>query len=176
MRGAFPLCLGIALGAGALSAALLVVAGLGDDAAPWRSGGGLIGAALLGWVAVSVARQRPPGEEARPPRRAGLAAFGAGFCTAATNPLTAAFFAAQFLGPPTGDAAVLALVPVCAAATALAFFLGAAALLAHPACRAAVVAWHGPIRAAACAALAVVAAASATRALQAAGLAFPGAL
>ena len=99
LRGALPLCLGVSLGAGALSAALLLLvavapegdaAGLGGDGANGR----LLGAALLLWVAVAVARLPPI--EARRLGRGGHAAagFAAGFCTAATNPVSAAFFAA----------------------------------------------------------------------------------
>ncbi len=92
-------------------------AGLGGGAA-----GRLLGAALLLWVEVSVAR-RPPLDARRLGRGGRAAGFAAGFCTAATNPVSAAFFAAQFLGPlgagaDGGSAAVLA--PLAIAAVVLA--------------------------------------------------------
>jgi hypothetical protein len=67
-----------------------------------------------------------------------MAAFGAGFCTAATNPLTAAF---------------------CAA---LGFALLVAVLLARPRFRAAALAWHRPIRLTAALSLALMALTTAT--------------
>ena len=143
-RGALPLCLGVSLGAGALCAALLL------------------------WVAVSVAR-RPPIDSRRLARGGRAAGFAAGFCAAATNPVSAAFFAAQFLGP-LGAAVVdggttAALVPLAAAAAVLAFMLGVAMLLARPACRRAALEWQRPVRLAAAVALAFMALSSAAAAL-----------
>lgn len=164
LRCAIPLCLGIALGAAALSAALLIAAAI-VEAGRWRNAGQLIGAALLGWVAFSVARLPPPGERDTCPRGEAAAVFGAGFCTAAANPLTAAFFAAQFLGPLAKHRALMALAPIAVAATALGFFLCVAVLLARPGCRAMVLAWHRPVRLAAASVLALLAAVTAAKAL-----------
>lgn len=152
-RGALPLCLGVSLGAGALNAlvaaTLGALAGAGAGAAGWMAAGHLLGAALLLWVAVSVARSRPPDPGLVQRRAAHGAEFGAGFCTALTNPLTAAYFAAQFLGPLASAGGLRLVVPLSVASTALAFFLGVAGLLSHPACRGAALAWHRPIRLAA---------------------------
>ena len=157
VAGAFPLCLGAALGAGALSAALLLAASAVPDGGSLEWGGGLLGAALLLWVAVTVARQRPPPSgEARRIGGRGTATFAAGFCTAATNPLTAAFFGAQFLGTLAGGAGS-ALAPGAVIAVALAFMTGFAVLLARPACRRAALEWQRSIRLAASVALALMA-------------------
>lgn len=164
LRGALPLCLGVALGAGALGATLLVAVTIAPEDG-WDRAGHLVGAVLLGWLAVSVARQQPPEENAPVRAKAdGMAAFGAGFFTALTNPLTAAFFAAQFLGPLRDDEATIAVVPIAAVSTALVFFLGVSSLLARPRFRAAALAWHRPIRLAAAVMLALMAI-SAIRAL-----------
>jgi threonine/homoserine/homoserine lactone efflux protein len=168
--GALPLCLGVSLGAGALNAALLLlVAAAPDGGTPGLDGaaGRLLGAALLLWVAVSVAR-RPPIEARRLGRGGRAAGFAAGFCTAATNPVSAAFFAAQFLGPlgtGAGEGSAAVLAPLAVAAVVLVFMLGVAALLARPACRRAALEWQQPVRLAAAVALAFLALSSAATAL-----------
>ncbi len=168
--GALPLCLGVSLGAGALNAALLLlVAAAPDGGTPGLDGaaGRLLGAALLLWVEVSVAR-RPPLDARRLGRGGRAAGFAAGFCTAATNPVSAAFFAAQFLGPlgagaDGGSAAVLA--PLSVAAVVLVYMLGVAMLLTRPACRRVALEWQRPVRLAAAVALAFMALSSAAAAL-----------
>jgi threonine efflux protein len=147
LRGAAPFCLGAALGAGVLCAGLLVTAGATVAGGSWLTVARILGAALLAMVAVSVARRRPPlCEDASPKGGTRASAFGAGFCTAATNPLTAGFFAAQFVGPLAHAKSALALTPAAVFATALMFFFGAAALLGRPSFRATALLWHGPIR------------------------------
>lgn len=174
VRGAAPFCAGVALGAGALGAALLLAIGAAADAVrTWEVAARMVGALLLLCVAVTVARKRPPSVEEssatgriRQGAAAGsLAALGAGFSTAATNPTTGAFFAAQFLGPlggaVHGAAATAAVTLVGVVATALAFFLTVATVLSLPAARRAALAWHRPIRVTAATALVVMAAATA---------------
>ena len=143
LRGAVPLCLGTALGAGLLSAALL---GAAEAARVWWTAGKLVGALLLLCVAVLIGRQRPHEPGANPPQGVGAAAFGAGFVNAATNPVTGAYFFGQFSAPLEGQGALLAFVPPLVSVTALSFFLSLSHLLARPAFRATVVAWHRPIR------------------------------
>ena len=143
--GAFPLCLGVSLGAGALCTALLL------------------------WVAVSVAR-RPPIEAGRLGGGGRAAAgFAAGFCTAASNPVSAAFFAAQFLGPlgaaGAGEGSAAVLAPLAVAAVVLVYMLGVAMLLTRPACRRVALEWQRPVRLAAAVALAFMALSSAATAL-----------
>jgi hypothetical protein len=84
--------------------------------------------------------------------------FSAAFCTAATNPLTGAFFAAQFLGPLSTSQGIRLLVPLAVASTALGFFLLVANLFAQPSFRRAALGWHRPIRFAAAIALVLMAA------------------
>ncbi|SDC40095.1 LysE family translocator [Belnapia rosea] len=145
LRGALPLCLGIALGAGTLNAAMGATLGAAPLTPDWSLAGRLLSAAMLLWVAFSIARAQPP-DAVRAAHRAQGAEFGAGFCTAVTNPITAAFFAAQFLGPLSQGGDLRLLAPLAVAATALAVSLGCAALLAQPACQRAALAWHRPIR------------------------------
>ena len=153
-RGALPICFGIAAGAGALSAALLLLASLSEAAGMqgWDMAGRILGALLLLYVALTIARLEPPepkaGAEHRRGKAHGGAAFGAGFCTAAANPLTGAFFTAQFIGPLriTQGGMIAAITLLGVVAMALGFFLLVAALLAQPSARRAAVAWHRPIR------------------------------
>lgn len=168
LRGALPLCLGVALGAGTLNAVVAATLGAlaGAGAAPWLEAGHWIGAGLLLWVAVSVARSRPPDPAVVQRRATHGAEFGAGFCTALTNPMTAAYFAAQFLGPLAATGKLRLLVPISVTTTAMVFFLGVAALLSHPACRGAALAWHRPIRLAASIMLVLMATSLAHAALQ----------
>ena len=81
--GALPLCIGVSLGAGALCGAVLLLVWLAPDGAGLDRAGRPLGAALLLWGAVSVAR-RPPIDASRLGRggRAAAAGFAAGFCTA----------------------------------------------------------------------------------------------
>jgi threonine/homoserine/homoserine lactone efflux protein len=158
LRGVTPLCVGAALGAGTLSAALLGTAQLVSAATWWRTTGSIIGAAMLLWVAFTIGRQGPPEPGVVPGRRRNVAAAAIGFLTAATNPVTGAFFAASFLGPLAGRGAVLMTIPPLVTMTALSFFLGASHLLSRPAIRAALQARHRPIRLAAAAVLVFMAA------------------
>jgi threonine/homoserine/homoserine lactone efflux protein len=141
--GALPLCLGVSLGAGALCGALLVAAKWMPEIPQWEGAYRVLGGALLLWVAVSVLRQRMPGSAEHYPRRG--ATLATGFCTAATNPISAAFFAAQFLGPLSVSPSAL-LAPGAIAAVVMSFMVVVALLLARPACRALALTWHRPIR------------------------------
>jgi threonine/homoserine/homoserine lactone efflux protein len=117
-RGVLPFCCGIAAGAGVLAALLvLAFASFGDTPALERAGRAVGGVLLLLVAARVVMAPVPPATAAARPRAAGddAMAFAAGFCTAATNPVTAAYFLAQFLGPLADTAALpaaVALVPV----------------------------------------------------------------
>jgi hypothetical protein len=109
-----------------------------------------------------VARSRPPDQATLRGQAARTAEFGAAFCTAATNPLTAAFVAAQFLGPLSAGGSLRVMVPLSVATVALAYFLAVAGLFAHPAFRGAMLAWHRPIRVIAAVALVLMAVSIAT--------------
>jgi threonine/homoserine/homoserine lactone efflux protein len=141
--GALPLCVGVSLGAGALCGALLVIVRWMPEIPQWEGAYRVLGGALLLWVAVSVLRQQMPGSVAHYPRRG--ATLIVGFCTAATNPVTAAFFTAQFLGPLSASPAA-PMAPGAIGAVAMSFMVVVAVLLARPACRALALAWHRPIR------------------------------
>lgn len=170
-RKAVGLCAGTATGACLLSALLLLGASAGPDAPLWRAAGAVAGAAMMLWVARSIARAPPPpGPGTAPAGRPGGAAFAAGFVTGAANPVTAAFFLSQFVGPLSGGGAALAFVPLLVFLVALAFFLAVAALLSRPVPRAAAAAWHRPIRLAAAGALVFLAARSVVGACAAVGL------
>jgi threonine/homoserine/homoserine lactone efflux protein len=154
---AVPICLGLVVGATSLAGAMDLIAAVGNRAEVQGGDtlGRVLGAALLAWLAVSQARCGDAGASQRV--AGGGIAFCAGYCTAATNPLTIAFFAAQLAAGPLGGGATGWAVSVAAllgvAATALVFYLGMAALMAHPVARHAVLSWQRPIRLASAGAL-----------------------
>jgi threonine/homoserine/homoserine lactone efflux protein len=158
LRGVAPLCVGAALGAGVLSAALLGTAQVISAVAWWRTVGRVIGAAMLLWVAFSIGRQAPLAPGVVASRRREATAMVIGFFTAATNPVTGAFFAAYLLGPLAGRGPMLILIPPLVTVAALSFFLGASRLLSRPAFRSALQERHRPIRLTAAAVLAFMAA------------------
>jgi len=137
-RGVVPFVVGIAAGAGTLAlvvwlafAALPAIPGL-------EAAGRGIGACVLMLVALRVARTAPVPEGPALPSRPGEAeprtAFVAGFCTAVLNPVTAAYCAAQFVGPLAGTSAG-ALAPTLVLLQALLYGLLVATLFARPAAR-----------------------------------------
>ena len=118
-RGVLPVCCGIAAGVGCLALALYLGCGLliqieGLDAATRVAGG-----AMLLLVALRVIRAPCPCPPTNAPQGAAPAAarsgFVVGFLTALTNPVTAAYFIAQFLGPLGNAQAAWAAAPVAAA-------------------------------------------------------------
>ncbi len=135
LRAALPFCIGHALGVGVLCATMAFA----SDSGRWGETGTarLAGAFLLASVALSSIRRRavlagPGGTLARAP--ADLVLLGGGLFTAATNPLTAAYFLSGFLGfSPTWHWRAAAIASVLAVAL-LAYPLLAAAL-ARPALR-----------------------------------------
>ena len=137
--GVLPLCAGIAAGAATLAMALAVAFELLGQDPGWEWAGRQIGALLLVLVAIRVAvaprAAVRTGPAARAPSgRDHALIFATGFFVAASNPATATFFTAQFLGPVGAGHAlplVLGLVPLLA-------LLGnalVAALFARPAIR-----------------------------------------
>ncbi len=165
LRGALPICLGIALGAGTLNAALAATLHGAPAAGGWAANGHIAAAGLLLLAAFAIARSRPPVAGRRVvPAGVFAAEFGAGFCTAVTHPMTAALFAAQFLGPLALLDARLPLVPLAVTVTAFATSLGLAIRRAQPACPRLALAWHRPIRLLAAATLVAMAASVLARA------------
>lgn len=143
-RAAVPMSLGIAGGATTL-AAIIDVTSATAARLPWRTVAEFAGAGLLLLVACLVMRLRPnaPAERCL---RAPIVEFGAGFCTALTNPITAGYFVAEFGGYLRGSleltAVALAAIPVVALAACLSF----SRFLMTPPMRRITEAWHRPIR------------------------------
>ena len=96
--GAVPLCLGVACGAGTLAGLLcLALAGASPEPGRWGDAGRVAGAVLLLYIALRLLRREAPaaidgGGGGR------MVGFCGGFCTAVSNPITAAFFASQLAG------------------------------------------------------------------------------
>lgn len=138
-RGVLPFCCGIAAGAGSLALVLHLALGLLADTHGIEVAARAIGGVMLLVVALRVMHTPRPCLPADAPHRHGppeqvLAAFGAGFFTALSNPVTAAYCMAQFLGPlGATDAAWLA-APVVAG-MALVFGLGVARVFGSPPAR-----------------------------------------
>lgn len=159
LRGALPMVAGIASGTGALAAALALLL---RDLAEQRMAMMVIqAAAALLLIRVALGMARCPAEGPRRMARApGLHAFLAGFWTAASNPVTAAYVRAGLLpvlkrhAAAAGAGAVAVLLFV---SMALAFWLLVAVLLARPGVRRVVEARQRPIRLACAAAVAVMA-------------------
>ena len=178
LRGALPMLFGIQLGAGSLAAAVLTTGDLLDTDA-FSPTLRLLAALLLLGLAWSIACARSAPEAAAttataaPQRAAGesLQRFLAGYCTAASNPLTATFFAASLVAlRQSGGAAPVPALAVLGgvAAMAGACWLLLAWVMARPALRRRVLAREAAIRwVAGCfiAAMALPAAWSAARAL-----------
>jgi threonine/homoserine/homoserine lactone efflux protein len=152
LASALPMVAGIASGVGGLASLVLAVGELMHVEALSPALQFLAGSMLL-TVAWAISRTR---SFARPrsaghTRRAGrsLAMFLAGFSTAASNPITIAYFAAALvpIGRTTAaeGGSSLAIVAAIAAAAAL-FWLACAALMARPAMRGIVERREGPIR------------------------------
>ncbi len=137
-RAVLPFCLGVAIGVMALAAALQLAFGAVSERADIAEAARAIGGVLLLVVALRIALCPPPRRNAAAARSgpAGewLLALLAGLCTAATNPITAGYFAAQMLGPLAALPMRWATIPLVGL-LALGFGLLVAGLFAHPAAR-----------------------------------------
>lgn len=147
-RSVLPFVGGVAAGAAALALGLLLAFGaIGIDDGAARAARA-IGGVLLLIVALRVLRSPAPAARGAPAGAeavgGALLGFAAGFTTAATNPITAAYFLAQFIGPLAEAACAPAAVPLVAV-QALGFGLLVAHLFARPGARRLVLAWHRPI-------------------------------
>ena len=159
-RAVLPFVVGIATGAAALAIGLLVAFGFVDGGQEAARVARAIGGVLLLLVALRVLRAPAPVAPDAPAvaQSAGgaLVGFGAGFATAATNPITATYFVSQFLGPLADDEVAPFAVPL-AALEALAVGLFVAHAFSRPGPRRAVLAWHRIVCAVAGGALAALA-------------------
>jgi len=141
LRGALPMLFGIQFGAVSLAAAVMTASDVlgADTGSPTLR---LLAGLLLLGLACSIARKRtgPDTTATAAPRRAegeGLQRFLAGYCTAASNPLTATFFAASLVAlRQSGGAAPVSVLIV----------LGGIAVMARPALRRRVLAREAAIR------------------------------
>jgi threonine/homoserine/homoserine lactone efflux protein len=161
LRGALPLILGIACGTAALAAALNFAYGVLAGAGGLESAGRAAGGVLLLLVAMRAAVTPNPAAAGAPARggasaRAALLAFGAGFATAASNPISGAYFLAQFLGP-VGEAGAGSIAVLLVLAQALAWSTLVAVVFAQPAVRRFAAAHHRLVCVASGAALALLA-------------------
>jgi threonine/homoserine/homoserine lactone efflux protein len=149
LRSAAAAVLGVAAGAAALCVVVLATLEVAGGPAPgWLPAARLGGAFALLWLALRLLRRHgATGRAPCAPGPAGCAAlFVAGFWTAATNPVTAAFVIGQALGPLAGQAAARAWLPWVIAGMALTWLGLAAALMARPACLRLVLARQRPLR------------------------------
>lgn len=164
MRGAMPLCLGMAAGAACL-AALICVALAPIAAGPEAA---IAGATALLITAALLLPRREAGDPPAAPgsRRETVGGCAAGFLTALTNPVTAGYFAAQ-IGGPLADKPVLPVLPVLVGGVAVLWFAGCAGVLALPTPRRLLAARERQARIAAAAILAVLAAGRMAAAVQA---------
>ncbi|MCA3603436.1 MAG: LysE family transporter [Methylobacterium sp.] len=163
LGSALPMIAGIACGVGGLAIFMLAVSELPQVEALSPALQFLPGLMLL-TVAWAISRKRnfAPAERTARTRRngQGLALFLAGFSTAASNPITIAYFAAVLV--PIGRANVaesgssLAIVLAVTGAAVL-FWFGCAVLMARPAMRGFVRKREGQIRTVAATLIAVVA-------------------
>jgi len=160
LRATVPLCLGIALGAFVLAAAICAAVSLGQDSPIVAQLSRTAASALLLYVAAQLLFRQPPKASGKQSldlsARDAIATFLAGFATAATNPMTAAFFASQFLGAlPDQATRIVALGLVPCLAMSFGVTLGFA--LSRPFAQRAATVWHRPIRFVAAAVLATTA-------------------
>ena len=164
-RAAIPFCCGIALGAGILASSLFSAAVVISAHDVWQTMARVVGALLLLSIAGRVSTLKPPRNPTRGRTSSAklpfhLIEFSAGFCTAAANPITIAYFAAEFVGPLSAlnDALPVVITLTAIPTLALAGGLITATILARPMARKTALLWHRPICAAVAMALVVLAA------------------
>jgi threonine/homoserine/homoserine lactone efflux protein len=133
-----PMVLGISVGAGCSAGIFLATLGQGSLDPFVQSVGRWIGAALLGFIALRILQGSftPVAKQKASPVSVG-ATLCAGFVTGVTNPLTNAYFIAQYLGPAQGLGTTLAgLLTVAAAVTIMVLWgYGIAAIFSLPTAR-----------------------------------------
>ena len=123
MRSAVPVCLGMATGASLLAGSIAMANGI----APHSSLTHLVqalGAAAVVFIAYRLMTRGP--RPSTPPSAAPLplAEFSMGFCTAATNPITAGYFAVQFAGPMAEGPGSMLVAAIAVSVMSFAVMLG----------------------------------------------------
>jgi threonine/homoserine/homoserine lactone efflux protein len=151
-RGALPFCLGIALGAGLVAGATSLLQEAFAGSHKLEMVGRVVAGTLLMVLAFRIICTRAPRVSDRSlasqPQMSNNWAIGlgTGFFTALTNPVTAAYCFAQFIGPlAQSDATPFAILLV--ATQALLFGLLTAAFFAHPFMRHVAITYHRPVSA-----------------------------
>jgi threonine/homoserine/homoserine lactone efflux protein len=143
MRGAALVAVGAAIGAATLALVLVSALGAAEPEDPrLLTAGRFAGAGVLLCLAVHFLRPLPPLAASAPATRpsgltggsSGGGLLLAGFVTAATNPVTAAFIVAQALGPLAAEDDARALVPGVIAMMMLVYLATAGMLMSRPAC------------------------------------------
>jgi threonine/homoserine/homoserine lactone efflux protein len=149
-RGALPYCLGIALGAGLVAGATSLLLGAFAGSHKLDMVGRVLAGTLLMVLAFRIICARAPRVSDRSlPSEPQLlnnwtVGLGTGFFIALTNPVTAAYCFAQFIGPlAQSNVAPWAILLV--ATQALLFGLLIAALFAHPFVRHVAFTYHRPV-------------------------------
>jgi len=160
LRAVLPLCGGIATGASLLAAGICTATNWGRALPMIEQFARAVAVVLLLYVAARILFRQPPDQTGGQPLELSsgdkMATFLAGVATAVTNPITAAFFASQFLGALPDNAArmvALGMVPCLA----LSFGVTLGFVLSRPLAQRAAVLWHRPIRIASAAVIATAA-------------------
>jgi len=151
-RGALPFCLGIALGAGLVAGAISLLLEAFAGSHKLELVGRIVAGTLLMVLAFRIICARAPrvSDQSRfsqpeLPNNWAIG-LGTGFFIALTNPVTAAYCFAQFMGPlAQSDAVPWAILLI--ATQALLFGLLTAALFAHPFMRNLAFTYHRPVSA-----------------------------
>jgi threonine/homoserine/homoserine lactone efflux protein len=136
-RGAVPFCLGVALGAGVVAATTLLLLDAFAGSENLEMGGRIVASILLIALAYRIicapAQCLPNTVESADAqiRIKWGAGLGSGFCIAVTNPVTAAYCLAQFMGPLAQNNAAQWAIPIVGL-QALLFGLLTALLFAQP--------------------------------------------
>lgn len=160
LRGALPLCAGIASGTSLLAVGICTATNLGQASPMIEQFGRAVAVVLMLYVAARILFRQPPnqagGQALELSSRDKMATFLAGVATAVTNPITAAFFASQFLGTlPDDTTRMVALGTVPCLALSFGVTLGF--VLSRPLAQRAAIVWHRPIRIASAAVFATAA-------------------
>ena len=143
-RAAFPVAIGAAFGATVLAAMTLSALRMLPT---WQATLKIVGASLLVLVAWRIMRLKANAHAAERQSRAWSVEFASGFCTAITNPITAAYFTGAFAASSGLDSIeATGLIVGSVSVVSAAFYLGALRLFSSPAVRSIARTWHAAIR------------------------------
>jgi threonine/homoserine/homoserine lactone efflux protein len=136
LRGVLPLVSGLGVGASALATVVYTTAGSVEGYPALAAAGRWSSGIMLTWIAWRIAWPRNPADKPRWVRRLTVGEFGAGFITAATNPISATYFLATALtqGSQSSTGEIIAII-ASAAAGAVVKSLALAAVVSQLAAR-----------------------------------------